>query len=325
MNFRSKTVFAVIFGVLVIGGVFVVNSLKNKAGFEQSTTLATASAPKNAADLLIRDEDGDGLRDWEEILWKTDPKNPDTDGDGTPDGAEVREGRDPTVAGPDDRRTATKIAPRTNEEQAPRTATGELARDVITGYLALKQSDSFNAVTEADFVNTIAQKAYVDIADKSFSEEDIKNIVPATEETVRAYGNALGGVIIANSVTNENEAVILLRALSNEDKKELEKLEPIIAAYDNMFADARGLSVPNDARALHTALLSSFNALSENIRAMKAVYEDPLSALVHLGVYQKSADSLYTALKNLKAYFKTAHGIAFSADEAGSVFARLVP
>lgn len=42
------------------------------------------------------DEDGDGLSNWEEFLYGTDPLNPDTDGDGVPDGQEVQQGSIPT-------------------------------------------------------------------------------------------------------------------------------------------------------------------------------------------------------------------------------------
>ena len=48
------------------------------------------------------DRDGDGLPDWEEGVWGTNPNNPDTDGDGTYDGEEVRNNRHPRVAGPSD-------------------------------------------------------------------------------------------------------------------------------------------------------------------------------------------------------------------------------
>ncbi len=41
------------------------------------------------------DTDGDGLADVDEILYGTDPFNPDTDGDGIPDGIEVRTGTNP--------------------------------------------------------------------------------------------------------------------------------------------------------------------------------------------------------------------------------------
>ncbi|MEK7541563.1 MAG: hypothetical protein AAB533_01815, partial [Patescibacteria group bacterium] len=50
-------------------------------------------APQVAA--LTRDQDADGLKDWEEGIFRTDPQNPDTDADGTPDGEEIKQNRDP--------------------------------------------------------------------------------------------------------------------------------------------------------------------------------------------------------------------------------------
>lgn len=48
------------------------------------------------------DTDNDGLKDWEEDLYKTDPLNPDTDNDGYLDGEEINSGHNPLVKGPDD-------------------------------------------------------------------------------------------------------------------------------------------------------------------------------------------------------------------------------
>jgi len=41
------------------------------------------------------DSDGDGLSDWQEVVYGTDPYDPDTDGDGLSDGDEVERGTDP--------------------------------------------------------------------------------------------------------------------------------------------------------------------------------------------------------------------------------------
>jgi hypothetical protein len=48
----------------------------------------------------MRDTDGDGLSDGEEVnIYKTDPLNPDTDGDGFSDGEEVQAGYNPLGPG----------------------------------------------------------------------------------------------------------------------------------------------------------------------------------------------------------------------------------
>jgi len=48
--------------------------------------------------ILLRDTDGDGLTDGQEIELGTDPLNPDTDGDGLLDGDEVANGLNPLVS-----------------------------------------------------------------------------------------------------------------------------------------------------------------------------------------------------------------------------------
>lgn len=42
-----------------------------------------------------KDSDGDGLSDWREMVYSTEPYNPDTDNDGHSDGWEVDNGTDP--------------------------------------------------------------------------------------------------------------------------------------------------------------------------------------------------------------------------------------
>lgn len=42
-----------------------------------------------------KDSDGDGLSDWQEVVYGTNPYNPDTDGDGLSDGWEVEHETDP--------------------------------------------------------------------------------------------------------------------------------------------------------------------------------------------------------------------------------------
>jgi hypothetical protein len=63
-------------------------------GMSDEFEIAHGLNPFSAHD-AAEDSDGDGLTNFEEAYYGTDPNNPDTDGDGFPDGLEVRLGSDP--------------------------------------------------------------------------------------------------------------------------------------------------------------------------------------------------------------------------------------
>ncbi|MCR4311641.1 MAG: hypothetical protein NUV54_03715, partial [Candidatus Taylorbacteria bacterium] len=100
MNLPSKKILqlALVLGIIGLFTYFFVYKTKKEVYTAPLTVQKSEESP-----LLAKDSDSDGLKDWEEQLWKTDPLNPDTDGDGTPDGAEIKSGRNPLVAGPNDK------------------------------------------------------------------------------------------------------------------------------------------------------------------------------------------------------------------------------
>ncbi|MBI5728436.1 MAG: hypothetical protein HY984_01635 [Candidatus Magasanikbacteria bacterium] len=112
---------------LIIGGILLwvrsrrkLSNLGDRPPIENSTMVATSTAGQ--PDRINNDQDRDGIPDAEEaklglsnrdfdtdhdglsdideiIIWKTDPKNPDTDGDGFGDGVEVLRGYNPLGPG----------------------------------------------------------------------------------------------------------------------------------------------------------------------------------------------------------------------------------
>src|SRR3989344_1761050 len=63
--------------------------------YEAPRPSETAMALETQKEALAKDSDNDGLKDWEEVLWKTDTHQADTDGDGTNDKDEVAASRNP--------------------------------------------------------------------------------------------------------------------------------------------------------------------------------------------------------------------------------------
>src|SRR3989339_1874353 len=89
-----------IFGVL---GLIALVSVLLLYQYFRSNSRFNVTRQKSPTDLSTsNDQDQDGLSDAEEMIWNTDPFNPDTDGDGFKDGEEVTSGHNPLKPGPDD-------------------------------------------------------------------------------------------------------------------------------------------------------------------------------------------------------------------------------
>ncbi|KKT19005.1 MAG: Thrombospondin type 3 repeat superfamily protein [Parcubacteria group bacterium GW2011_GWB1_43_8] len=101
---NKKILFLLFFILLIFVGWFYFSDYKNKqaeyVAYKEKSPLVVAMDQTSQLD---KDSDGDGLKDWEELLWKTDSNKADTDGDGTNDNEEITLNRNPLKAGPNDK------------------------------------------------------------------------------------------------------------------------------------------------------------------------------------------------------------------------------
>ncbi len=108
-------IFAILILGIVVGGGYLL--VKRFSGDDETTTseeesgslfgnLTPAEETNRTFETLPNaagDDDGDGLSNAEELVWKTDVNNPDTDSDGYLDGEEVAAGFNPTIPAPNDK------------------------------------------------------------------------------------------------------------------------------------------------------------------------------------------------------------------------------
>jgi hypothetical protein len=254
------------------------------------------------------DTDGDGLKDWEEILWKTDPRNPDTDGDGTNDGNEIMQGRDPLTAGPNDhlKNNATYSQYYDTESDAPISPTDQFARTVFTKYINLKQS---GAPLTADLQDALAKELIKDLPTKildykTYTMADVRVVRDESLQSLHNYGNRLGAVLIRHYFSHkEDEIDILYRSLQTEDDKELAKIAAISKSYHSIVKEFAAMDVPYSASYLHTLLINAFNDLAYTLEEMQLAYKDPMSTLAAMTTYKNNINSLSYALININVYF----------------------
>ena len=151
--------------------------------------VAGANASSSAMDI---DSDNDGLPDWKEALYGTNPHNPDTDGDGTPDGMEVAENRDPLKANtapkgqqPNDMLDPALIAKdqAMTQQYESLNATQKMAEDLMSNIIA---SQPASGEIDQDTQDSIVQQSLQDLPQKTYNgittESDL-NLIPINPQT----------------------------------------------------------------------------------------------------------------------------------------------
>src|SRR3989344_5662922 len=264
--------------ILLVGfGIFVaIRAEKRETVYN---TLSKETIAK-AAEILNREKGSDGLKDWEEELWKTDAANADTDGDGTIDGEEIRMERNPLVAGPSDRLDSEIAKARINGTFAQEeTETDVVSKRFFGRYLKLRKKNGGN-ITPADVENLITE-ALTDIpTDAPLNKYDVTDITVrgSGKEVLHAYGNAIASVIMAQSPELESEFDVLKEALESEDQKTLERLNPNVNLYEAVLKDLLAVPATQETAEIHVRILNAFDGIKEATEGIQKLFTDSIQA-----------------------------------------------
>lgn len=299
MDHSTRTVpiiVASLVAVLLIGTAYVISGplpfFLPRVGAESSEELLKEYA--------LKDTDSDGLRDWEEALYGTDPRNPMSYADGKTDGQAVAEGlltpKAPTVP-----TAASEELP--GSDPATNSLTDRFAREFFGRYLATRGE---NPPTDEEML------AFVDeaIADLSSSENRTPDTYLATD-LVASVGGGLANyaaqveeAFAVNTVeTKGSELMLFADAVQKNDTEALRDVERIRDAYDAIGEALMRIPVPTEARAAHLKLANALAHLSEVSGALASFEHDPLLAFIGMGQYQSYAEELTSAFSELDGVF----------------------
>ncbi len=144
---KNKKVFLVSFAVLF---VFLAFFIKTKSVFKNSSLKQTGLVYNNetVGDLISTDTDGDGVLDWEESLWGTDPTKKDTSGNGLGDAAEIEKMKQATGK--------STLGLAQSEENL--TETDKFSRELFTTIVALNQTGGLDQNTVDKLSSSLIQQ-----------------------------------------------------------------------------------------------------------------------------------------------------------------------
>lgn len=320
---QKKLILSLIIISLALAGWFLVFSPKNLSSvvYESKSILGLKNTNENV------DSDGDGLKDWEETLWKTDSQKADTDEDGTPDGQEIKENRNPLVSGPNDGllETVLPLADTNSQNQGKETLTEILGKEIIGAALTAKiqNGQPLSEEQKSEIMSTFVSS--LDTLSKSdsiaYESKDVRLVPAGDPEKTRLYGNGVAAIIKKYfDPIDESELDVFQSALKNQDEAKLEKLENLSAAYEKSSKEISAIDVPYEFLEKHLAVINSFHQISAELKNMQKVLSDPALGLVAVKQYKESSQKAYEALRDINNYF-TKNGIVFDKKESGSLLA----
>jgi hypothetical protein len=287
-------------------------TINNKDNLVAETN-ATSSI---VASLNSIDSDKDGLPDWQEVLYGTDPKSADTDKDGTPDGEEIKSNRDPLKANtavkgqePNDKISPELIAneQKVTEEYQKLNPIEKMARNLISNIIANQPASGQIDQTTMD---SLVQKSIEDLPKKQFvsitkmSDLNLTSIDPKI-----MHANLL---VYAKSYYVQTEIFRKIMGLdleivnddiSNDKAIDKEKIAFITSRYQNIIDNLVKMplpAIPESAGAkYHLAIINGLEKLIQIDNDIIKSYGDTSVLFSDLAEYNKTLNDLVLPLINM--------------------------
>jgi hypothetical protein len=253
------------------------------------------------------DTDGDGLKDWQEALWGSDPKNSDTDNDGTADGEEVATGRDPIVPGPNDAlsvtrpQTATSTASSTSFDSsdpygAGDNSTDKLAREMFTQFMANGGSDNSSGMssdTQQQIVNQSVSDIQTPSITPSYSLTDLHLANSDSKSALQTYADSLAKV-----------SKKTLQSYASADPNTA-AFTDLIEAFNEEAKALIAIPAPGTIATLHLNLVNNYDEMYQGFKLLNTYSAtDPVKALFAIQAIQSFQANQAQVYAQLASYFE---------------------
>ncbi len=264
------------------------------------------------------DADNDGLKNWEEEIYKTDARNPDSDGDGYLDGEEVASGYDPTIAAPNDALEGTDTgAPR----QAPKNLTMYLVQiltqKISSGEIAPAQGNSLDDIKndpDLPYNQDIVNEALVQIGKRAkqyfalppMASGDISPSSNTATASTIAYLSQINTIFKTHIDEIKKLRVGEIEMLKETiDSKDTSAVSLYASEYQKVVTEIKGLAPPSEVTAWHNDILATLSILVKIFEAVKDFQNDPAMAAAALESYMPVVERLQVLSGKMFSYTTT--------------------
>lgn len=277
----------------LIAGAFLVSSPPPTVSAENTEELLRAYAEK--------DTDNDGLPDWQESLYKTDPNNPQSVKAGMTDGEAVEAGlvkpqfESEAIEKPNDADTIPGEAP------VASSITEQFSHVLLESII---EQGGGKPLTDADqqaLVSFLMNDLSAKIAGVLTSKYAFSSIHQSASADVMTYIGAVENILVAYQPPEDSSDFLMLSQAYVEegDAAAGPKLKVLARAYGKRAEALLALSVPSSLATAHLELIRSFDTLAKATLAVADYQKDPLPVMGALSLYRPSMQQMGRSFRAL--------------------------
>jgi len=286
--------------VAIVGIIFWYTGKQNTPLSYNAETKAGELSILPASDYGNQDSDGDGLKDWEELLYGTDPNNPDTNGNGVPDKQEIAERGDNQHP-----LTTTGAGSQNKTDDRNINKTEELGFNLINQLLAMQQAGTLNSDSISDLSNSKINSLFAESNIKAYLKSDIKISKSSTRQEILQYGNNF--LVLFNKLSSVIESVPtnIRNYNSFSDPTFKTQIEKMSSAYSDLGLNLIKLSAPEEIANLHLLIINNQIRMGFYLSQISNMNEDPIGALIFIRKFEETFAQQSTLFQNLENYLKS--------------------
>jgi len=251
-----------------------------------------------------KDTDLDGLPDWQEALYGTDPQNPTSTTFGVLDGEAVSKGLlTPTSSTGNLPEERAELTPEDlpGVDPADGSITDEFSKAFFQSYVAAGGGSPLSEEDQKALIITLMQDFTKRAGSALSSKYTIVSVKSSSAIDVLEYAGAVENIFRTRDVeAGEAEPLVLMeQLLQNEDESARPKLERLGASYAQIAKDLLQTRVPKNLAGNHLILIQSFDSLAKATNIVAVYEKDPVAVMGALSVYQPASESVVVAIKRV--------------------------
>jgi len=316
MNSRFRSLHLALASSVAVSLVVVAYLFSGPFSFRPSVVDA-ATAEALLKSYATKDSDADGLPDWQEALYGTDPTNPESVKAGMLDGDAVAQGLvSPRFSSAEPVLEDNTVIP--GITAGPTTLTDQFSKELFGQYLAERGEKARSATEINGFVAKRLDNLLATRYPVPYGTKDLIKGAVSGQIALRAYAVSAEQAIARQTITaSKTELDYFELVVKKDDTGAAKKIGEIGSMYSATAKSLLAVTVPPEALSAHIALVNGYARMGAAVTDMANIQTDPVRGLVGISKYTELA-ALYTqSLALLNSVFTTT-GVSLEKGVAGS-------